>query len=137
MVGEIIMPEKLTGLPDSLGGTHWKTRAVRECKEDELMLPFVLAVLGLQHGIRPPRFGNKARIDLQGNLHSDMQDVNYNVHRDMMLGPVEVVRDNFRRLADHLKLDDHERIAMMDEFKKWIAHDERANRTPQERGLDK
>ena len=31
----------------TLGHSHWKTRAVEACRKDELMLPFLLAVLGL------------------------------------------------------------------------------------------
>ena len=127
--GKIIMPE-------TMGGTHWKTRAVRETGGNKtLMGCFVLAILGLQHGIKPPRFGSRAYINAEGLLFSNAQNADVRMYRNECLGPIQAVVDSFRGLADHLNLDDHERVAMFDELKKWIVHDARANQTNEERGL--
>lgn len=123
-------------IPSTLGGEHWKTRAVRETGGNKTMMGcFVLAILGLQHGLRPPRFGRVAVIDKDGMVFSNMQNKDGKIFRNHCLGPVQDIIDSFRGLADHLKLNDKERQQMMDELKKWFAHDARANQTPEERGL--
>lgn len=43
------------------------------------------------------------------------------------IGSVIDIRDEFRRLADHLKLDDGERVELFDELRKWVAIDLRAD----------
>lgn len=115
---------------------EWQYRAVAATQGNQSMLGcFVLAVLGWQHGRKPPRFGSKAYIDANGQLFSNMQDASGHMFRNQHLGPVEDVINNFRGLADHLKLDDKERKEMFGELKKWIVHDARANQTNEERGL--
>jgi hypothetical protein len=126
--GKLILP--------TAGGEHWKTRAVRETGGNKTMMGcFALAILGLQHGITPPRFGSTAKIDAQGIVYSNMQTKDGKMYRNHCLGPVQDIIDSFRGLADHLKLNDVERQAMMDELKKWFIHDARANQTNEERGL--
>jgi hypothetical protein len=44
----------------------------------------------------------------------------------MVIGSVIDVRDNLRRLCDHCKLDDKDRVAFFAEFQKWIRKDYRA-----------
>lgn len=46
--------------------------------------------------------------------------------RPEVIGTVETVRDNLRRLADHCKLPDDERNALFGELHKWIYKDWRA-----------
>lgn len=114
----------------------WQKRAIRATNGNKSLLGcFVLAILGFQNGIKPPRFGRTAFIDKDGILYSNMQAEDGKMYKNHCLGPVAEVRDNFRGLADHLKLSDAERNAMFDELKKWISHDARANQTNKERGL--
>lgn len=106
---------------------HWQHRAVKETGGNTtLMGCYVLAILGWQHGRKPPRFGSTARIDKNGQVWSHMQSKDYAMHPDHCLGPLQDIIDSFRGLADHLKLTDEERIAMFTELKKWFAKDERA-----------
>lgn len=124
--GKLVLPDR----------EHWQHRAVRETGGNTtLMGCFLLAILGWQHGRHPPRFGSKAVINKEGILFSNMQDKNGVMHRNHCLGPMQAVTDSFRGLADHLRFTDQERKEMFDELRKWIAHDERANQTIQERGL--
>lgn len=123
--------------PATLGGEGWRSRALRATRDDDLMRCFLLAVLGWQTGLKPPRFGRVARISANGLLYSNMQDINYRIYPNHCLGMVETVIENFRRLADHLKLNDADRKEMFLELKKWIARDDRANQTNEERGLNK
>jgi hypothetical protein len=100
-----------------------------------LMGCFVLAICGWQHGRHPPRFGSNAIIDENGMLFSNMQNAEGAMFANHCLGDVKTVVDSFKGLADHLKLDDKERIEMFDELRKWIKLDKRANQTNEERGL--
>jgi hypothetical protein len=43
--------------------------------------------------------------------------------REMPLGHIHALRDEFRRLADHCKLNDDERTALFTELKKWVGKD--------------
>ena len=119
-----------------MANAPWQHRAVEATGGNTTLLGcFVLAILGWQHGRKPPRFGKVARIDKDGIVHSNMQDSDWNIHTKHCLGPVQEIIDNFRGLADHLKLDDRERTEMFDELRKWFAFDERANKGIDERGL--
>lgn len=114
-------------LPASAVLDRWQHRAVRETGGNTtLMGCYVLAVLGWQHGRKPPRFGKTARIDKDGVVWSNMQTKEHNIYPDHCLGPLRDIVDSFRGLADHLKLNDDERVAMFDELKKWFVKDERA-----------
>ena len=115
---------------------RWQHRAIRETGGNQTQLGvYVLAILGLQHGRKPPRLGSTAKIDVNGMLISNMQNAEGKMFRDVTLDSVQEVVDNFRRFADHLKLADVEREEMFAELRKWIVHDARANATPEERGL--
>ena len=122
--------------PDSLHRDSWRVRAVRETGGNKtLMGCFVLAILGLQHGIKPPRFGSRAAINAGGMAIANMQTADGVKHPAFCLGPVQTITDNFRGLADHLKLSDKDRVEMFAELKKWFVHDARANQTAEDRGL--
>lgn len=43
-----------------------------------------------------------------------------------VIGTIIAVRDNVRRLADHCKLSDKDRLALFEELRKWIRRDCRA-----------
>lgn len=110
-------------------GDRWQHRAVRETGGNTtLMGCYVLAVLGWQHGRKPPRLGKVARIDLDGVAWSNMQNKSGHMFRDHCLGPLQDIVDSFRGLADHLKLNDVERVEMFAELRKWFAVDQRANK---------
>lgn len=45
---------------------------------------------------------------------------------DTKIGDVTSMRDNMRRLADHCKLNDADRLALFVELNKWVRKDHRA-----------
>lgn len=117
---------KLVEAPDN----SWQRRAVIRTGGNQTLLGcFVLAMLGWQHGRKPPRFGRVARIDKDGIAFSNMQGQDGRMYRDYALGPVKVIVDNFRGLADELQLTDEERTQMFGELRKWFFVDERAKST--------
>ena len=48
------------------------------------------------------------------------------VPQEHAVGPIASVRDNFRLLADHCKLNDQDREELFTELRKWISRDMRA-----------
>lgn len=127
-MSNLILPEHLA--------ERWQHRAVRETGGNQTMLGcFVLAVLGWQHGRKPPRFGSTAVIDKDGMVFSNAQNAAGQMFKNECLGHVENIVDSFKGLADHLKLSDAERTEMFGELRKWFIHDARANQTNKERGI--
>ena len=117
-------------------GGHWKHRAVEATGGNAtLMGCFVLAICGWQSGRKPPRFGRVAYINADGIIFTNMQNKDGEIFPNHCLGDVQVVVDNFRGLADHLKLNDKERREMFSELGKWFVHDARANASKEQRGL--
>ncbi len=115
---------------------RWQYRAVKETGGNStLMGMFVLAILGWQHGRKPPRFGSRAVINKDGIVIAHAQNAEGTKFRNQNLGHVQNVTDSFRGLADRLKLNDKERMEMFEELRKWFVHDERANENNNERGL--
>lgn len=108
----------------------WQRRCVEKTGGNKTLLGcFVLAILGWQNGRLPPRFGKVARIDKDGMLISNVQTKDGLSLTNQVLGPVQTVIDNFKGLADELKLNDKDRTEMFAELRKWVFIDERPNVT--------
>ena len=72
-----------------------------------------------------PAFGLNCDILLDGRVVSPVRRYGKWGAAEV-IGTVESVRDNLRRLADHCKLPDAERVALFTEMQKWIRKDYRA-----------
>ena len=70
-------------------------------------------------------FGETADIRVDGLVATLFRDRG-KWYPPTVIGKIEDVRDNMRRLADHLRLTDAERNAMFEEMRKWIKTDHRA-----------
>lgn len=70
-------------------------------------------------------FGQTCDIRIDGYVETLFRDRG-KWYPPTIIGRVEDVRDNVRRLCDHLKLDDAEREAVFMELRKWIRRDHRA-----------
>ena len=107
------------------GHTDWRIRAVIATMGNRTRLGTILiSVLRKEIG-RRPRFGASAIINREGYVLTDFVDRRGTFHANHAICRVGEFRDNFRRLADALKLDDAERKEMMDAIKQWIARDDR------------
>jgi hypothetical protein len=103
----------------------WQYRAIAATRGNQTRLGAVLlGVLG-KSGDRYPAYGLNAEIDAHGVVWSAMHDRYGNPYRRVIVGDVEDLTNNFRGLADHLKLSDGERKEMFDALRKWISHDYR------------
>ncbi len=108
----------------------WQFRVLLASFPHDPMGSVVRAVLGkwMQRGMA---HGRVARINADGIVLTMVRDRHGRWWKNMPVGSIIVLRDEFRRLADHCRLSDAERNALFEELRKWIAKDERA-----ESGLD-
>lgn len=72
-----------------------------------------------------PRFDGNATITSDGFVMCDFYGRQGDFHRGAFVGSIGDVVDNFRKLADHCKLNDEDRKAMFLALKNWIAQDYR------------
>jgi hypothetical protein len=124
----------------------WQYRAIAATRGNRTFLGCcVLAILGIAPD-HPPRYVYPTiYIDGDGMVRSFMQKVDGTVEGlaeyhaagspevDALkmahmpkLCKLEHLRDNCRRLADHLKMTDVERVEFFDLFRKWVEYDARA-----------
>lgn len=105
----------------------WKWRVVRASMGSTTGL-VVMAMLAKEPK-NGPAFGQWCNIDKDGFVESQVRREG-RWHPPIQIGSVADVRDNLRRLADHCKLPDIERIELFEEFRKWIRRDHRATSEP-------
>ena len=91
-----------------------------------------LAMFGLWPRDRPALF-TAAKVDINGILYAPIQfDIGGKWHI-ARLGPVQVITDTLRRVADKCKLRDVEREQLFQCFRMWISEDARATALSRER----
>lgn len=99
-------------------------------------MPALLKVLfpGFE-SITPPFLCTAGKVDKSGAIVADLVEKygsitkNYRLYRDEI-----ELRDDFRRLADELKLDDADRVELFGAVKRWVVADRRLdpNMDPQD-----
>lgn len=105
----------------------WKGKAIVATRGNQSRLGcMVICMLGYLPK-NPPRMRGLIVITVDGRTLVDCELNNGAGYLATDIGHIDEVRDNFRRLADHLKLEDKDRIAMFDELRKWIKVDMRAS----------
>lgn len=105
----------------------WQARALRKTADPSPgVLHYVLrAILGRQLP-KPPGFGPSCVISPEGRVLTNAVNADGSFEVGFDLGQVSVLADQFRALADVLKLNDAERRALFNEFRTWVKVDYRA-----------
>lgn len=107
----------------------WPFKAVLALRGNQTIAGCIfLSVIGREPK-NPPYIYTNATVDEDGNTWVGMA-ARSGARGLACIGHIQDIRDEFRRLADHLKLDDHERLELFDELKKWVAVDLRAHTPP-------
>lgn len=76
--------------------------------------------------ITAPFYCSAAKVAKSGRVVADVVTKNGNVVKDsLVFESEEKLRDEFRRLADRLKLSDADRVEMFDAVKRWVVADRR------------
>lgn len=74
--------------------------------------------------IMPPFLSTAGKITKGGHIVADMVGVSGKITKRALLYRNETeLRDDFRRLADHLKLDDADRASMFAAVRRWVVCD--------------
>ena len=105
----------------------WQFRAVLATRGNQtLMGTVVLAVIG-RNAKNPPWIEEPFTILADGTVITDVVTRDRWLHKNQPLFHVSDLVSEFRRLADHLRLSDDDRIAMFAELRKFIKLDMRAD----------
>lgn len=107
------------------GSRHWTWRVLVASFPTRSMGPMVRAVLGKQMA-RGPKLSLQATIGQSGMVYAGLKHDDQVVSYQHPLGDVKAIRDEFRRLADHCRLNDAERIELFTELRKWMGKDLRS-----------
>lgn len=108
----------------------WKYRAIDVTHGNQTRIGcLVLAVIG-KRPKNPPMFSTQGCIITKSGLVvTHFQTKDGTTYRNHAVCTVEDLNENFRGLADALKLPDAQRNEMFDALRKWIIRDERATST--------
>ena len=117
-----------------LGDVNGKTAAVvlsvLAHNFDEALLPLLQMVFPGFVSISAPFLSTAAKVDKTGAVVADMVTRDGRIVKDKVLYPSETaLRDDFRRLADRLKLNDEDRAEMFVCVKNWVVADRRLDPT--------
>lgn len=106
----------------------WRWRAVEATRGGTTKLGTILLCAVLrQPPPRPPWFGPSCIITDTGLVVSNFVDRNNVQKGPTVVCPIQELIDNFRGLADHLRLEAADREEMFSELRKWVAVDARAD----------
>ncbi len=105
----------------------WPFKAVVATRGNQTMLGCIVLQLIARPPKNPPAVTSLATVDEDGLVWAFVTSRTQG-RRLTCLGQLPDILDEFRRLADHLKLDDGERVELFDELRKWVAIDMRAQR---------
>lgn len=106
----------------------WQARALLATKGNQTQLGTILiAVLG-KAASHPPRIVSNAVINREGVVMAGFQPRGSKSVADTGIAAIctaEELTENFRGLADHLRLNDNDRTDMMRRVREWVNRDER------------
>jgi hypothetical protein len=103
----------------------WQLKAIKATKAHQSRLgAILLACLNLGRD-KLPRFGTKAIVTSDGYILVDFWDKTGQYHHGAFAGDLQEMIDNFRGLADHLKLPDRDRWELFTAVRGWIVADYR------------
>lgn len=109
-----------------LARSSWQYRAIEATHGNQSRLGTILLAALDRSANNPPWFGRHAAITSDGFVLCDFMSKSRGMCPGAFVGSLAEVRDNFRGLADHLKLSDTEREDLFKAVRGWLATDHRA-----------
>ena len=104
----------------------WQFRAEQFTRGNQTAMGAIVLAVLRRRPHEPPAIGGKAVIGRDGWVYASYLNAASTYEAVRAVCSVADLTNNFRRLADALKLTDTERKEMFDEVKKWIVRDFRA-----------
>lgn len=107
----------------------WQYKAILATRGNQTLLGAILLQLLGKQAKHPPQILSTATVDEQGLAWCKLRkELGGEIAEGIIcVGLITDVRDEFRRLADYLKLDDDERIELFNELRMWVEIDLRAD----------
>lgn len=107
----------------------WQYKAIVATRGNQTMLGCIFLQLIGKSSKHPPQIVGTASVDEEGLCWTVLRKQHgLEIAEGVVcLGLISEIRDEFRRLADHLKLDDAERTELFVELRNWVSVDLRAN----------
>jgi hypothetical protein len=97
---------------------------------DDALLVLLQTIFPGFQSIQPPALCTAGRIDKSGAVVANLVERSGRIVKDYQLYRDEIaLRDDFRRLADELKLDDSDRIELFICLQRWVVADRRLDPT--------
>jgi len=113
-------------LADVSGKTAAVTLSILAHNYDEALLPLLELVFPGFVSITAPFLSTASRVNKSGHVVADMVMRDGQIVKDKVLYRDEMeLRDDFRRLADRLQLNDSDRIELFTCVKNWVVADRR------------
>jgi hypothetical protein len=109
-------------MPDETG--TWQYRLIDALKGNRTLTgAMAIAIIGKMPS-HPPRIVTQSIVTKEGILVVCLEARGSEGIPDWVpLGPVDKIRDEFRRICDRLAFSDAEHVEFFDGFKKWIRKD--------------
>ncbi|HLZ23660.1 MAG TPA: hypothetical protein VKQ30_16235 [Ktedonobacterales bacterium] len=107
----------------------WQYKAIVATRGNQTLLGAIFLQIIGKNAKHPPQIVGTASVDEDGLCWSVLRKQHgLEIAEGIVcLGSIADIRDEFRRLADHLKLNDDERKELFVELRKWVAVDLRAD----------
>lgn len=123
------MDERIIFTTPSDEQASWQYKAIVATRGNQTMLGAIFLQIIGKSAKHPPQIIGTASVDEEGLCWTLLRKAHGGEIAEgvVCLGELSAIVDEFRRLADHLKLDDAERIELFEELRKWVAVDLRAD----------
>lgn len=120
-----------------IDGAQWRQRAILATWNDQAqdwskLGHLLMCVIGKEQGICAPRFDGSATVTSDGFVLCNFVGRDGRYHGNAMVGTMVDIVNNFRGLADHLKLSDADRVELFKLLRNWIKTDYRSEKTKEE-----
>lgn len=103
----------------------WQYRCVAATQGNSSLLGCILLSVIGRNARHPPWIESGVTIDADGVCYVNFVDKTYTEYVNAPICVVEDLINNFKGLADTLKLSDADRVALFDELRKWVVKDMR------------
>lgn len=102
----------------------WAYRLIEALRGNQTLMGAIVIAIAGRAPNHPPRILTGGVVSADGYLLVNFEArAEPGVAKQVVIGPIEMVRDQYRMLCDSLGLPDDEREKFFGEFRKWIVKD--------------
>lgn len=121
------MAEAQLSTPQEQVRQHWAYRLIQRLRGNQTLMGALVIAIVQKMPSNPPRILTGGLVNKDGILIVSLERRQFpGTAKWVALGPVDGIRDEFRRLMDGMGLSDAEHLAFFDAMRRWIVRDKRA-----------